>query len=121
MTATDWHEVTPRDDYIDYVIVGKYLEEKCGPPPEGAKSDDYWGAADSNGVRSRAVRWWGRDDYDTSVYIDGTQYSDGRVERGITLYLGDNETVTITISAESAANLTAALQEALTRWDEIAR
>ena len=119
MTATDWHEVTPRDGYIDYVTVGNYLEETCGPPPAGAVSDEYWGEADENGVRHRAVRWWGRDDGQTSVYIDGTQYSDGRVERGISLWLGDHSGITITRSA--AADLIAELQEAVALWEEVAR
>ena len=115
--------VTPRDGCIDYVIVGEHLEAQCGPPPAGATSDEYWGPANADGVRHRHVRWWGRDynEAEVSVYIDGTQHSDGRVERGITLLLGDNDAVTATISLQAAAVLIEGLQEAVARWDEVAR
>lgn len=115
MTATDWHQVTPRECYADYYTVGRHLEEVCGPPPAGAVSDEYWGRADADSIRSRHVRWWGCDNGETGVYIDGMQHSDGRLERGISLWLGDHSG--ITISHGAAVALIAQLQEATTRWD----
>ena len=80
----------------------------------------YEGLAMTAITREDVVRWFNGSNHDTArtgVSVDGMQYGDGHLERGISLY--NKSTDDFTIAAEDARQLAAALIEAGPRAEQI--
>jgi hypothetical protein len=109
MTATDWDQVRTGSEYP---AVGEALNARYGPAPAGARTDEYWGGLDAAGIRKREVYWSENSDGEVTVCVEGTQYSDGRIEPRVSLYFDDDTAVTLNPSVVRAL-VAAILDEAL--------
>lgn len=85
------------------------------PIPAGATADEWNSVCIVDGLLCRGLTWWRRDTAAGSVAVDGLQYQDGHIDRGISLYDVEGNNLT----ADDAFALASKLLEAARVLEEL--